>query len=102
MMIVLILAILKSGAAFVVADKTHPNTRKSLIVSAAQPAVLIHDSSSQDLGFITKFDGKLINVSSMFVSDLPTTNLNIDISSEDLAYVIFTSGSTGEFGSYEL
>ncbi|KAF9071084.1 hypothetical protein BDP27DRAFT_552198 [Rhodocollybia butyracea] len=95
MTIVLIVAILKSGAAFVVADKTHPNERKSLIVSAARPVVLIHDSSAQDLGFITDFDGKLISISAMFVSDLPTTNLNLDISSEDLSYVIFTSGSTG-------
>lgn len=94
--IVLIMAILKAGAAVAVADKTHPDERKSLIINAARPTVLIHDSLSQGLvGLLDGFEGKLLSLSALDVSDFPTTNLNINIGGKDLSYVIFTSGSTG-------
>ncbi|MEM9820490.1 MAG: amino acid adenylation domain-containing protein, partial [Bacteroidota bacterium] len=76
-----ILAILKSGAAYVPIDPNYPEQRKAYILQESQAKVLIDES------FIDQF--KAIR------SKCNVSNPALKHRSSQLAYVIFTSGSTG-------
>ena len=93
-MVIALLAILKSGAAYVPLDPLYPEERtRVLLTDAALPAVITHSSLKHLL------PGEATN---LFLVDNeeqlrhePTTNVANSIASEDRAYVIYTSGSTG-------
>lgn len=93
-MVIAMLAILKSGAAYVPLDPSFPAQRKQRICQLVKAdLVLSHSSCSRD------FDpdiAPVIEVDLLSMHGQPTDNVNVAMSSADLAYVIFTSGSTGE------
>jgi non-ribosomal peptide synthetase component F len=82
-MIIGILAILKSGGAYVPIDSEYPEQRKTFIKEDANLKVII---SEQELNKFKKISEQ--NKYSSF-------NLNIKLSPNNLMYVIYTSGSTG-------
>ncbi|MCM1111167.1 MAG: amino acid adenylation domain-containing protein [Clostridium sp.] len=75
-MIASMLAVLKSGAAYVPAEKSLPEDRKKYMMKTAGVELIIDDGFCEDL---TPFDGSLADRSSP----------------DGLAYILYTSGTTG-------
>ncbi|KAI9778948.1 MAG: hypothetical protein M1835_004799 [Candelina submexicana] len=89
--IVALLAILKTGAAYVVLDPESPQDRCDFIVSDVNASVVVVDGSS-----IGKFANsvsieRLVSNASQFED----TNLGVRQHPSEIVYVIYTSGSTG-------
>lgn len=86
--IMTLIAILKTGAAFLPIDHTLPIKRIQNIVADAKPKLVIADSAIENVGNVTDIEtlqqGESYNVS------LP------EISPDQLAYIIYTSGTTGK------
>lgn len=86
-LVVALLAVWRTGAAFVPLDPEHPAARLSATVAAAQPAVLVTDDDLRLPGF----PGPVVRVEDGstggpgFREALP----------DNLAHVVYTSGSTG-------
>ncbi|MEO7533278.1 MAG: amino acid adenylation domain-containing protein, partial [Ferruginibacter sp.] len=96
-MIVGILAILKTGAAYVPIDPEYPGARIKFILEDINASVVVSNSvnssrliSEGNLA-IVEVDGdqSLINIQ-------PVDNLSTSIEPDQLAYIIYTSGSTGQ------
>ena len=91
-MITAILAVLKSGAAYIPIDPNYPKDRIEY---------MLEDSSCKMLLSTTQIYEKL-NIKIPFIDvtenirETKTENLNIKISQDRLAYIIYTSGSTGK------
>jgi len=91
-----IIAVLKSGAAFAVADQKHPVKRTLSVMSIAKPALVVDDGSGNDLNLEPfQLDEKLLDTQNLALDDMPISNPEDITENEDLAYVVFTSGSTG-------
>ena len=82
-MVIGILAIIKSGGAYVPIDPEYPEQRKSFIMEDARLKFIVDEDE------LSKF-----NTSKEF-NEYPITNPNIELSPYNLMYVIYTSGSTG-------
>ena len=80
--IVCVIGILKSGAAYVPIDPDYPEKRKNYIINDSLCKITI------DSGFLTNFINEIDKLS-------PELNNSIKILPESLCYVIYTSGSTG-------
>lgn len=95
-MVVSLLAVLKSGAAYVPLDPSYPSERLAFMLEDAQATVLLtqsglHETFPRYKGprICLDTDGKSIEIES-------TLNLATELSPDNLAYVIYTSGSTGK------
>ncbi|GAU08626.1 non-ribosomal peptide synthetase [Desulfoplanes formicivorans] len=88
---VALLAILKSGSAYVTLDPAYPQDRMTHILSDAAPCVLISDPSMAELA--TAFDGPRLDVRTSYT---PTSKSLPAPHPESLAYVVYTSGTTGQ------
>lgn len=88
-----ILAIMKSGAAYLPIVPSLPSERKKYILQNAKAKVILTDE---------EFNFPLAEVSLVFVdNDLMNSrekykNLGVKVKADNLAYVIYTSGSTGK------
>ncbi len=80
-LIISLLAVLKTGAAYVPVDKEYPENRVRYIIEDTNANIII------DENFLSKFFAE---------KSLPTHLPEVKISSNYLAYVIYTSGSTGK------
>ncbi|MGO4295011.1 amino acid adenylation domain-containing protein [Chitinophaga sp. RAB17] len=95
-MIISILGILQSGAAYVPVDTQYPVTRINYIIEDAHPELLIVD----DAGLLKvpgNYNGRVIHINELKARAFPATNnpvLHKDLR-EQCAYLIYTSGSTG-------
>ena len=93
-MVIALLAILKAGGAYVPLDPSYPAERLVFMINdTGLPVILTHKHLAAS---------ELIGASSAQLISLnpeealgETTNLQTDVSAEDLAYIIYTSGSTG-------
>ncbi|KDR67250.1 hypothetical protein GALMADRAFT_130449 [Galerina marginata CBS 339.88] len=90
-----IIATLKSGAAFAVADQTHPVLRTQSVISIAQPALIVDDGNGKNL---TEYAShvNVLDVRNLTFDDMPTGNIEDITQNDDLACIVFTSGSTGQ------
>ncbi|MFK5984638.1 MAG: amino acid adenylation domain-containing protein [Pseudomonadota bacterium] len=79
-MIVAILAILKSGAAYLPIDPDLPEARILKIVNQAKPLLTL----------------KLEDIQNSLINNYSEQNLPVVINENQLAYIIFTSGTSGE------
>nr|WP_292010133.1 non-ribosomal peptide synthetase [Chryseobacterium sp.] len=97
-MIISILAILKSGAAYVPLDPEAPEQRTAYILSDAEVKVVLTDEVHQlKLMEISETPVEVINTQD-FTQKLKIfsdQNIKTNTTSEDLIYVIYTSGTTG-------
>jgi amino acid adenylation domain-containing protein len=92
--VISILAILKSGAAYVPIDPQYPSARKQYIVDDSKMSLLITDTNY--LFDNEEFDGVVFAVDVEFEKDnYPKDAINEITSADSLAYAIYTSGSTG-------
>ena len=82
-MVIGILAIIKSGGAYVPIDPEYPEQRKSFIKEDANLKVIINDQELETFREANKN------------KEYPSTNPNIKLSPNNLMYVIYTSGTTG-------
>src|SRR5215469_15297604 len=95
-MMVGLVGIMKSGAAYVPLDPGYPAERIKLILEGGQPAVMITQESIA--ATLPRTDARLLSIDSDWPeigkeSTAPPSNT---AAPEDLVYVIFTSGSTGK------
>jgi len=96
-MIVALLAVLKSGAAYIPLDPSYPQERLTYIIKDSSPAIILTNASIkknlQTYGEkILALDTEWGEISNMSAENLPDSR----VATNDLAYIIYTSGSTGE------
>jgi len=85
-MVIGILAIIKSGGAYVPIDPEYPEQRKDFIKEDASFKVTLNQQE------LEKFRATNNNNNN---NEYPSTNPNIELSPNNLMYVIYTSGTTG-------
>jgi len=92
-MVLAMLAVLKSGAAFVPLDVHQPAQRSLAILQQAQPVFVLSGSagSAPALPGI----GSLDLCEEATWQQAPATAIDVEVQGQDAAYVLFTSGSTG-------
>lgn len=93
---VAMLAVLKTGAAFVTLDPSHPMDRLRSIVQDVGARVVL--SSSQLSQLCSELIDKTIIVGAAELASLPAVGQSLDaeVVPSNAAYAIFTSGSTGK------
>jgi amino acid adenylation domain-containing protein len=97
-MMVAILAVLKTGAAYVPIDPDYPQERITYIIDEIEAKVgLSHTSCSHRLSYTDVFS-TVINVDRLQdqIEAQSEDTTGVSIAPEDLIYVIYTSGSTGK------
>jgi amino acid adenylation domain-containing protein len=94
-MVVALMGILKTGAAYVPVDPTYPEHRLDYLVEDSQVKLVV--TTPEFIGLWQRHDVKLVafDTESLSVDDEGTSNLSIPLSAESRMYVIYTSGSTG-------
>ncbi|MGX1543794.1 amino acid adenylation domain-containing protein, partial [Streptomyces adustus] len=97
-LVVAILAVLKSGAAYVPVDPEYPAARIAYLLDDARPALLVTDSRSEGrLPEAGPVDRLVLDApeTAALVSDCPAADPMVAVDPGLPAYVIYTSGSTG-------
>lgn len=98
-LLITILGIWKSGAAYIPIDSTYPDERVKFILEDTNAKIIItNERHRQRLLTVfseDKFDLQIIDVESLFelAKNEPMDNLNIPLESTQLAYVTYTSGN---------
>ncbi|MEL6661293.1 MAG: amino acid adenylation domain-containing protein, partial [Bacteroidota bacterium] len=96
-MVVGILGILKSGAAYLPIDPEYPEKRIGYMLSdSAVDLVLCTDASRSVLGTHEGFAICCLDSDWETINEFPKTPLVQSIATSSLAYVMYTSGSTGQ------
>ncbi|HVO78459.1 MAG TPA: amino acid adenylation domain-containing protein [Candidatus Bathyarchaeia archaeon] len=93
-MMVALLAILKSGAAYVPIDPHLPADRVRYMIEDSGLPMIIADEVT--LPALESFEGTLIDLHGQEWRQNGQSNVKVSVSPEDIAYVIYTSGSTGK------
>jgi amino acid adenylation domain-containing protein/non-ribosomal peptide synthase protein (TIGR01720 family) len=97
-MIIAMLGILKSGAAYLPMDLNYPQQRLSFMLQDTKPILTIADKSSHPrIAELTASTKRLISLEELMSKDGEDLNedIQVSISPDNLAYLIYTSGSTG-------
>ncbi|WNZ08509.1 non-ribosomal peptide synthetase [Streptomyces sp. 11x1] len=91
-LVVALLAVLKTGAAYVPVDPAYPADRRAFMLRDSGAGVLVSDGFSEtpEVAGLT-----VTRLDLPSVAGLPGTAPDTRVSGDDLAYVIYTSGSTG-------
>ncbi|KAK0660103.1 hypothetical protein QBC41DRAFT_43565 [Cercophora samala] len=92
-LIISLVAILKTGAAYVTMDPDTPQDRNNFIVEDVGAQVVIVDRTTAG-----RFPGREVLIDQLIVDSAHVDDTNLDRGSEpgDPVYVIYTSGSTGK------
>lgn len=90
--IVSILAVLKSGAAYVPIDPALPDARVGFMLADASPVVAV--STAGLAPRLTASTVPVVNVADRRIGTFPVAALPMP-SADDIAYLIYTSGTTG-------
>jgi amino acid adenylation domain-containing protein len=88
-----ILAVLKTGAAYLPIDPTHPDARIEFMLADATPVVAVTTSSLR-----ARLDSRpltVLDIDDPAIGVQPDTTLPTP-AADDVAYVIYTSGTTGQ------
>ncbi|OCX54538.1 hypothetical protein BEL04_09895 [Mucilaginibacter sp. PPCGB 2223] len=93
-MLITLLAILKSGAAYIPLDPEYPRDRIEYMLSDSEAKFLVTSKK-----YTTQFNTQ---ATQLFIEDiwpalntLPSVEPDISVTGSDLAYILYTSGSTG-------
>jgi amino acid adenylation domain-containing protein len=93
-LIIALLGILKSGAAFLPLDRAFPTDRLQFMLDEAQASIVVTRSS--DAAALEGFGGQRLLLDALAGSaESDVRNLGVSVAPEALAYVLYTSGSTG-------
>ena len=90
--VIAMLAVLKTGAAYLPIDPAHPDPRVRFMVADAAPIAAITTTALADR--LKGFDLTVIDIDDPAVDTHPTTALPAP-APDDIAYLIYTSGTTG-------
>jgi amino acid adenylation domain-containing protein len=95
-MIIALLAVLKSGHAYIPIDPNYPDERITFMLDDAAPGLIISEKVHQSK-FLTKLNQCIwLDEQSEVIEKEDTSNLDLNINLENLFYIIYTSGSTGK------
>ena len=94
-MMIALLGILKSGAAYVPLDPTYPESRLRYILEDAGIEVLVTEENSKNLFVSENIETICMNKDYTAIEKEETTPCISGVTGENLAYVMYTSGSTG-------
>lgn len=94
-MMIALLGILKSGAAYVPLDPTYPESRLRYILEDAGIEVLVTEENSKNLFVSEKIETICMNKDYTAIEKEESTPCISGVTGENLAYVMYTSGSTG-------
>ncbi|MET7990807.1 amino acid adenylation domain-containing protein [Amycolatopsis sp. NPDC005232] len=93
---VVLLAVLKTGAAYLPLDPAYPPARTRFMVADAGPALIVADAASALSGLALSDPGTpVVALDDLLREDGHADPPPIEASAESLAYVMYTSGSTG-------
>ncbi|WP_139487922.1 non-ribosomal peptide synthase/polyketide synthase [Brevibacillus dissolubilis] len=96
-MIVGILAIIKSGGAYLPIDPAYPAERIEYMLQDSQTRLLVtRERLAKQAGLLENNSVNIINIDCNHISSKNKENLVHENRPNDLAYVIYTSGSTGK------
>ena len=97
-MVVAVLGILKTGAAYVPLDRENPSARLTYILEDSRIKVLLTESELENDLPRSKSLKSVISIDRDWdlIEQQPTHNLNVNSNPEDLAHIVYTSGSTGK------
>jgi non-ribosomal peptide synthetase component F len=94
-MVVGILGILKSGAAYVPLDASYPRARLEYMLADAGVSVVLTEGGLRQLA--TEISTNIVLcLDDVWAREGTSANLDVPVDSENLAYVMYTSGSTGQ------
>ncbi len=93
-LVVAMLAILKTGAAYLPIDPKYPSSRLDHVLSEARPVLVLTDSGTSDV--LPRSSSPLVHLDRLDLDD-PGGDVEPAVAPrpENLAYVMYTSGSTG-------
>nr|APD72040.1 non-ribosomal peptide synthetase 6 [Streptomyces sp.] len=92
-LVVALLGILKSGAAYVPIDPRYPSARLGLVLAQARPGLVLTDRATEA---VLPDDGTpCLYLDDIDLSAGPAEAPDIALRPDNLAYVMYTSGSTG-------
>jgi amino acid adenylation domain-containing protein/thioester reductase-like protein len=92
-----LLGILKSGGTYIPLDPAYPCDRLEFMLADSQSAVLLtHRHLDQQLQTGPSLQRVDLDLEAETIAQYSDENLNIKLTTEDLAYIIYTSGSTGK------
>ncbi|MCP3738294.1 amino acid adenylation domain-containing protein [Rossellomorea sp. BNER] len=95
-MIVAMLAIVKSGGAYVPIDPAYPIDRISYMLKDSGACMILSQASViEKLQSISEWSGSWVDVRESLDNRIDGSNLSVANQSNHLAYVIYTSGTTG-------
>ena len=95
-MVVALLGVLKTGAAYLPLDPAYPPERLQYMLADTQPALLITQSALTSCFTDFKQPTLCLDLAQDNLAHEGQTNLQIDLKADDIAYVMYTSGSTGK------
>ncbi len=93
--IICLLAILKSGAAYVPIDLSYPANRIEYMLEDARVAIIVTSEAESERFKKSKANKVYIEHLNREISDFPVQAPSVNIHEQQLAYMIYTSGSTG-------
>jgi amino acid adenylation domain-containing protein len=93
--LVALLATLKAGAAYVPLDPSHPTERLQLVLTDAEPEVMIVNPGSPFAAAAGARPVVILDDVETVGAGYPTTAPAVTVPPEGLAYLMYTSGSTG-------
>ncbi len=92
-MIAGLIGILKAGGAYLPINPEYPIDRIEYTLEDSGVKVLLTDSSLKNS---ISYDGEILTLDEKDIDNEAKTNLNIEVKSNNLAYIIYTSGTTGK------
>ena len=95
-LIVTVLAVFKSGGAYLPIDPTYPHDRIQHMLTDSQTSLVITESQYRNLLTDESIKVFWLDEEKEMISKLDDENLDERLDSDNLAYMIYTSGSTGK------
>jgi amino acid adenylation domain-containing protein len=93
-LVIAMLAVMKSGGAYLPLDPSHPTERRDAILHDSGAKILITDQAvSRNIGAADACT--VVSLENLDIARLGDANFAAVVRPNDLAYVIYTSGSTG-------
>ena len=95
-MIIAMIAILKSGAAYMPIDISYPSSRIEYMLENANCKIVLTKENNLPNELFGKFKTINISLNKKIYEEQDKDNLNYKVKNNNLAYVMYTSGSTGK------